>query len=214
MTPENFYILQIISTFSVLPALLLGLFFFNKIPLLPKYFLGFLLIGFMIDLLGWYFYLTKYADGHTYFRYAYNLFEPLFLCGFLGELLPKNKLRIFCHWAWILIFPFWLLSIFYPGLYAMYKISTEVFIAFVSSFCLLSLVEKEISWIQMPVFWILIGIFFYNFSTFFFMGLSTTDLGNRLWFMHNIINVTTYLFFMVAYSIYYKKQNLKLTVDR
>ncbi|MCH6235121.1 hypothetical protein [Cognataquiflexum rubidum] len=84
----------------------------------------------------------------------------------------------------------------------------EISIAFMAGFVLLQMVEKEDSVSDKPMFWIFLGIFFYCFSTFFIATFLNTDLSEKLWFLHNIFNITTYGFYTVGLWKYYKLQKL------
>lgn len=74
----------------------------------------------------------------------------------------------------------------------------EVSVAFLIGFLLLKMVEEMTLISQLPIFWILLGIFFYCFCTFFMMGFLNTVLSQQIWFLNNIINIITYIFYSVG----------------
>jgi hypothetical protein len=195
MNQNWFFYLQLISTFSVLFPLVVGLVYLEKIGSVFRYFIGFLIVGFVVDLAGWIFYLTENGDGNHVVRYAYNLFEPIFLIWFLGQFSLNSKLKFLLKNAWIVVLPLWLISVFFNEFFPVYKTITQIIIAFTSCFFILKVVENDSNLIRNISFWVLFGIFFYNFCTFFFMSFLNTTLGLNLWYLHNVINVTTNLIY-------------------
>lgn len=195
MSKELFYFLQVSSTMSASFPLVLGLLKFKKADLNIRLFIIFLMIGFLTDLFGWYFYLSKNSSANVSLRFMYNLIEPVFLFWFVSQFSSHKIIKIVFAKAWIVLLPFWTISIFYKEIFALFKTTTEVFLAFASSFCILTLVEKQENSTSQPVFWLLIGIFFYNFCTFFFMSLVTSKMGFNLWYIHNIINIISNLIY-------------------
>lgn len=75
----------------------------------------------------------------------------------------------------------------------------EVSVAFLAGFCLLEMVENQNEIDKEPVFWIFLGMFFYCFSTFFVMGFLNTLLSQKIWFLNNIFNIISYLFYAVGF---------------
>jgi hypothetical protein len=208
MSKELFYVLQISSTLSAAFPLIIGFLNFTKIDLRARLFLTFLAIGFLTDLSGWYFYLTKNSTANIFVRDGYNLIEPVFLFWVVSQFSPLRLVKSIFAKAWIVIIPFWCISIFYDSIFALFKTTTEVLLAFSSSFCLLAQVEKSDKVTRQLSFWILLGIFFYNFCTFFFMSLMSSKMGFDLWYLHNIINVVTNLIYFGGFWITYRSATL------
>ncbi|WP_157966120.1 hypothetical protein [Cognataquiflexum aquatile] len=204
-----FFYLQIISTFSVLIPIGIGGIYFQEIGLSFRYFIGFLIVGFLVDFAGWVFYLTENGDGNHVVRYAYNLFEPLFFIWFLGQFSSNTKLKFLLKNAWFVVLPLWLISVFFNDFFSVYKIITQIFIAFTSCFCILEVVEKDSKIMNSLAFWILTGIFFYNFCTFFFMSFVNTTLGIDLWYFHNIVNVATYIIYFFGFYFSFRFSGLR-----
>jgi hypothetical protein len=78
------YYLKIVSTFSVLLPLFLGIGLGMHRHRPYPLFLVFLFFGFLIDLTGWYMFITNNTQGNWYYRYAYGLVEPLFYFWWIG----------------------------------------------------------------------------------------------------------------------------------
>ncbi|MCR9015515.1 hypothetical protein [Aquiflexum gelatinilyticum] len=204
MVQEWGFYLQLISTFSVLFPLVIGLLYFQEIGSVFRYFIGFLIVGFAVDLAGWMFYIIENDCGNHVVRYAYNLFEPLFLIWFLMHLGSNSKLKFLLINAWMIVLPLWLISVFFNDFFSVYKTITQIFIAFISCFCILEVIEKDSKIMSSLAFWILFGIFFYNFCTFFFMSFVNTALGLDLWYLHNIVNVTTNLIYFFGFCFSFR----------
>jgi hypothetical protein len=184
----------------------IGGIYYQEIGSVFRYFIGFLIVGFAVDLAGWMFYLTENQSGNQVIRYAYNLFEPIFLIWFLRHFSSNSKLKFLLINAWMIVLPLWLISVFFNEFFPIYKTITQICIAFASCFCILEFVEKESNIIHKLTFWVLIGIFFYNFCTFFFMGFLNTTLGLDLWYLHNVINVATNLIYFAGFYFSFKSQ--------
>jgi hypothetical protein len=199
MEQDWVFYFQIISTFSVLLPIGIGLMHLRGIDDIFKAFVGFLVVGFVVDLAGGVFALTDFLNGNYVVKYVYNIFEPLFLCWILQKITSVGTLKNLLKKAWMIIIPLWLISVFFNDFFPIYKIITQIFIAFASCFCILEFVEKESDITHKLTFWALIGIFFYNFCTFFFMGFLNTSLGLDLWYLHNVINVLTNLIYFVGF---------------
>jgi len=196
--PASFYILQIASTLSVLLPLSFAVCVFKRMANTTQVFFVLLLIGLSTDLAGWYFYLSKNASLNIVVRHGYNLIEPTIVFWILYKLSPFRIIKLIFPWAWLALFFFWGLSIAYK-VFELYKITTEIVIAFTSCFCLLHLVEHTSPASRQLNFWILLGFFFYNFSTFFFMGFLSSQIGFNLWYLHNIINIITNIIFEIGF---------------
>ena len=189
MSENVFYIIQIASTFSALPALVFGILSFKKVPLSIQLFVAFFALGFLIDLSGWYFFLTKNGSANQNLRYGYILVECVFYFWFVGTQIPSKIARLLCKNAWILLFPLWALAIRSPQGIRYFMVVFQVVISSILSYCVLRNIEREENVWQLLVFWILLGSFFYYFCTFFFMSFLDSQFGINLWYLRNIIGI-------------------------
>ncbi len=211
MEQDWVFYLQVISTLSVLLPIVLGSVHFKGIDYIFKGFVLFLMAGFVVDMAGGIFALTGFTEGNYVSKYVYNIFEPLFLCWILGKISSNSRLKFLLKIAWIIIIPLWLISVFPNDFFSIYKTTTQIFIAFASSFCILEFVEEDSRITDKLGFWVLIGIFFYNFCTFFFMSFLNSTLGLNLWYLHNVINVVTNLIYFLGFYFY---SSSKIKLDR
>lgn len=198
MLNEVAYLLKLISTFSVLLPIAVGLWYLKQYGFVVKWFIAFLGIGLVTDMGGWIFYLIKNDAANLYTRHAYALFDSLFLFWLLGRLSPEGLVKSFLNKAWIVLVPFWLVRFYYLPAMSIFKTSTQVFIAFAACFIILRRVEASTSATRQLTFWILLGVFFYCFSTYFIMGMLATSL-SKIWYSQNLINIVTNLIYFVGF---------------
>jgi hypothetical protein len=198
MSEQTAYYLQIASTFSVLLPLVAGVWYFRKLDNRIKLFVGFLFIGLVTDLLGWYFYVTRNSNANLYARHAYDLIEAMFLTWLISELATGRIVKKLFSWMWLGLLLFWATRFVYIDAMSLFKTSTQVYFAFAACFCILQLVETTPKFSRLLSFWILLGIFFYCFCTYFIMGLLITKLA-KIWYTHNVINIATNLIYLVGF---------------
>lgn len=199
MSENLFYSLQIASTLSVLPAMVLSLFQVKKNDLKLNAFSALLLIGFIVDLFGWYSFLTKNGSINTYVRDVYSLIEALILFWLVSSVTENRILKYVLKNAWIFLIPVWCVGIIHKDIIVVCRTTSKVLLAFASCFCLLKLVEADVRVSQNPIFWILLGIFFYFFCSFFFVSLLATQLDVKVWYLHNIINIIANLIYFYGF---------------
>jgi hypothetical protein len=197
MSQQNLYYFQVAGTLATLLPLLTGLLVFKKSKLVVHLFFFYLLIGFITDLSGWYFYVTKNGTTNMYVRNAYDLFEAVFFFLFIAYTTTSPHIKKFFTGAVAIIIFFWATRFWYSSI-PIFKTSTQIIEAFGAAFCVLQLLERDASATQRPVFWFWLGIFFYCFSTFFLMGVLGTKMAG-VWFAHAIVNMIAYLIYSVGF---------------
>ena len=188
--------IPIASTFSVLVPLFLLLTNFKSHKLEIKALAFFLLIGFLVDIGLWYFYNAKKNSILYSIQHVYSLFEAGFLLWFLGRVSPFSRLRFFLLNSWTILIPLGSMWFIDTEWFYWLKTSTQIFIAFISCFFILQLVEKTDDFSRNLIVWVLLGIFFYCFSTYFILGL--VSIFNKAWFSHNLANITTNLIYSIG----------------
>jgi hypothetical protein len=198
---ETQYFLQIASTFSVVLPIVILLWgrFHHHWPY--KLFLAFLVFGFLIDLGGWFFYLTKNANGNWIFRYAYSLVEPIFLLWWVRFFFHGKVVKKALTWFLGLSLVFWFTAVLYRSALSSYYIFTAVALAFFAGFLVLEIIENKKS-SRLPLsFWIAFGIFFYHLCTFFVKGLINEQAATELWFIQNVVNITTNIIYALGFWV-------------
>lgn len=200
MSHQSDYTIQIISTLSVAVPIAASLRHWRWHSRPVVFFVFFLVVGLLVDLLGWYMALVHNTQVNLKVRYTYNLIEPAFLIWLVGRLMTSGPIsRIFTR-GWIAVIPAWALSLYLSGeAFGIFKMITEVLISIGACYALLGIIEQRKSWSSTVDFWILLGVFFYNFSTFFVVGFIDSLLGFKLWNIHNLLNVVTNVIFFVGF---------------
>lgn len=188
--------IPIASTFSVLAPLFLLLRNFKSYDLEIKALAFFLTIGFSVDVGTWYFYNTQNSAVLFRIQNVYAFFEAGFLFWFLGRVAPFPQLRLFFLNSWVIFIPLGVIRLMNPDWFRWFETFTQVVVAFTACFVILRLVEKTEDISRNLTVWILLGIFFYCFSTYFIVGL--TSLLPKVWFSHNLANITTNLIYSIG----------------
>lgn len=199
MSEQVFYYLQVTSTLSVVLPLAAGGLRFRHLDVTMRCFMGFLAVGFAVDLSGWYFALSEKFSHNESLRHAYDLFEAVFLLWIIGRLAGHPLLKKLFTWLLFPLLIFWALRFYDRDLMSVFKSATQILFAFTASYVILRMVEKTEGVSRVMGFWVLLGIFFYCFTTYFIMGLLATALSNA-WVIHNIINVATNLIYVAGFT--------------
>lgn len=174
-----------------------------------RLFFVFLLVGLCTDGLGWW--LAYHRQHWIYLQYAFTVYscvESLFFFWFIGHHVKLNILRRMAQ-ALFVATGLWFLYVFLAQGSGAGDTSHSYFdpvylltVSFLAGLALLQLVETEASITALPVFWLQMGIFFYGFSTFFIFMVKLIpgqELAGKIWFLHNLINITTYGLYTVAF---------------
>lgn len=189
---ELTYLPNILSTLSALAPLILGALVWGRTEREIKIFIGFLVFGFVIDLLGWLnAFLQPMGSGFLKLRYFYWLVEPLFLIWFIRRYSGNRLIRNISAWLYPVFGISWLVSTIDITYLPIYKTATGIFILFLSAFLLLEMVENKQGERYPLAFWLVLGLFFYSFCTFFIMGLINSQAGLKIWWLQNAINIAT-----------------------
>lgn len=175
-------------------------------------FLLFLLFGFFVDCVGWYQYASGSSVPHwDVLRRSYALVEALFFFWLVSHTAESSISRT-ARLTMYAIIPFWLiLEVFIPlgWLASLGGDETEIayfqalyrtLAAFLSGFALLQLAEKDTFHWAKPLPWFLFGILVYSLATFVMMLLQREGaLAERFWYLHNVINLVTYILFSLGF---------------
>ncbi|MBL0741996.1 hypothetical protein [Chryseolinea lacunae] len=201
--------LQEISTLSILVPLVMSLPVLRTGALSLRLFFLFLLTGLATDGLGWW--VAYHHDHWLYLQYAFTLYsclESLFFLWFIGHHAKAKTLRRLAR-ALFVATVIWFLYVFLIEGAGSGETSHSYFdpvylltVSFLAGFALLQLVETEAFITPLPVFWLQTGIFFYGFSTFFIFMVKLIvgpELAGKIWFLHNLINITTYGLYTVGF---------------
>lgn len=199
--------IQIISVLGILVPIVIGIVNYKTAELDIQLFLVFLSIGFFVDssmislaLAGKTAYLQNIFD-------FYSLVESTFFYWLISRNVKRNFLQVASKILLLVTPVFWNLVII-ARTYPLFKDALpvkmfdpvyEIAVAFLSGIVLLQMVETG-SVFSIPVFWLFQGMFFYCFCTFFIMMFLNTVLSQHIWFMANIINIISYIFYSIGLS--------------
>jgi hypothetical protein len=192
------------SIWGILIPLVIGIVQFKTVGLTARLFVLFLAIGWCTDVVMYILQRTSYRDSlPTIFR-VYSLIEALNFFWFIRQSGSVKSIRYFSTvllWItpmlWIIVMglkPF----LINTSVSQLFDPFYEVTSAFLAGFVLLQIAEQSHSIADSSAFWILLGIFFYCFCTFFLMGFLNTIFSQKIWFVNNIINIITYIFYSIG----------------
>ncbi|MFM9839497.1 MAG: hypothetical protein ACKVOQ_14605 [Cyclobacteriaceae bacterium] len=171
-----------------------------------RLFLFFLLIGLCTDVSMYYLRETGQSKYLPIVFTIYSLIESIVFYWMILENAKSKPLKLILKSLifvtilfWILIHVLSFLALLEQKPGQLFDPFYEVAVAFMAGFTLLQMVESEDAISRMPNFWILLGIFFYCFCTFFIMGFLNTLLSQKIWFLNNIFNIISYLFYAIGF---------------
>jgi hypothetical protein len=216
-------LIQIISTLAILFPLAFNVRMFKTAGIIFRLFFVFLLLGFCNDLLGWYHYYINYvlnlknttlSNVRLFASIAYSLVEAVFFFWLVSEYPYFKRMKGIRIAIFMLIGAGGAYLLLWQDLVvggdvshsSLFDATYQVIISFATGFILLDYAEKELDMIRFPLFWIFAGIFFYCFSTFFIFAIKlivAESIANQIWFVHNIVNIFTYVFFCLGFGEYF-----------
>ncbi len=197
-------IIQLISIWGITIPLMIGLIHFKAAGFQFRLFVFFLVVGLFTDIT---MYCLRGTSNSYHLRDILNGYSLVEACFFLWLTYNNTSVKLLkrISKSLLIVTPlFWLLLMIIrsgkmntsPG--QVFDPFYEVSVAFLAGFILLQIVEQDTTLDKNPIFWILLGIFFYCFCTFFIMGFLNTLLSQKIWFLNNIINIITYIFYSVG----------------
>jgi hypothetical protein len=203
---DFFNVLQTVSIVGIILPISIGLFKWKVAGIHFRLFLFFLLIGLCTDLSMYYLRETGQSEYLPMVFTVYSLIESIVFYWMILENAKSKPLKLILKSFLFVTILFWILihALSYLAVLAqkpgqLFDPFYEVAVAFTAGFTLLLMVENEKSISAMPDFWILLGIFFYCFCTFFIMGFLNTLLSQKIWFLNNIFNIISYLFYAIGF---------------
>ncbi|MCE7054954.1 hypothetical protein LZF95_09740 [Algoriphagus sp. AGSA1] len=172
-----------------------------------RWFFVFLLIGAMVDGLGW----VLFWNGsdfiiHAIFQYFYLFFEAIFFIWLACSFFKHKKVILFRNTLWVVVLIIFLirasvvyLTDFNPAIVvAIADTFIMVCCSFLTAFALLRMAEEREDLMSYSWFWIVSGIFFYCFGTFFVDMLIFSSIAQAVWPLRNVVNILQYGFFVVG----------------
>ena len=196
------HFLKIVATFATLIPICAGAIRYKTAGKPFRLFLIFLVYGFITDLLVWQL-MTISRETSFFLFIIFPLVEALFMLWFIRATNTSSIIIRLCNILIVVMIPFWLSAHFLfnhsEELSALFDVSYEIVVAMLAGFSLLKLAEKETNLHKNPVFWFQTGIFVYCFTTFYVSGLLDSDLLQKIWWIHNVVNLIVYLLFTIGF---------------
>lgn len=206
---------SIISTYAALLPFLAGVYVFHKAESTYRVFVLFVLYGFLTDFSVWKLNDTKFDEIARSVFYVYCLVESLFFTWFLQK--TSNHLMLtrgitICYYLFPIMWFFMHVSlstfiwievndIFNSQFITVFEITIAVFAAY----SIIDLFKKKEKSVLLPQFWFNTGIFIYCFGTFAISSFLQTAQQDKVWYVHNIVNIITYLLFTCGFLIITRK---------
>jgi hypothetical protein len=195
----------------VLIPITLGIKGFKLNPFILKAFLLFLCYGGAVDI------ATDFIFVPTVFFNSYTFIQVLFFTWFLYMSFNQKKLfkpYLILMAFWILLFLFCHLILLddwkINKLSSIFDTMAAIITSFVAAAALVSLVKDELELTKNPVFWFCLAIFFYTFCTYFiFSFVSNPTYREKLWWIHNLANITAYMLYTYGFWVASKRAVLK-----
>ncbi|MBL0103727.1 MAG: hypothetical protein IPP51_08210 [Bacteroidetes bacterium] len=193
---DLYHLFGYLSTFSTVIPIVFGLIAFRYSLPRHKYFLFFLLLGFLVDCSKPFIHNSQYGQ---YIYLVYALIEPLFLFWYLGRVLgsEKEKIKSVTRIILIAVFSLWLITLYIvQSKEIKYNPPFDMIVSLgLSVNCVIVLLKMSRDsgeLLKQGDFWFVSGIFFYFFCANFIFGLMDTGLLKQIWFIQNIIGIIGY----------------------
>jgi hypothetical protein len=198
------HFLNVITTFATLIPITAAFFRLTTAGKVFRLFLLYLIYGFLTDIFVWQ--LMDVSRTTSFFLFIlFPLVEAIFMIWFIRAINSSPVLIRICNILMIAMIPFWLTAHFLFNhseyLSALFDSSYEIIVSMLSGFSLLKLAEKDTSLQNNPLFWLQTGIFFYCFTTFFISGFLESGFREKIWWIHNSVNILVYILFTIAFLV-------------
>lgn len=200
---DSYHFFGYLSTYCTLIPLAAGFSRFKYLVMRHRFFLFYILFGFLIDVL-------KPAipndDIKKWMYHIYVLVETIFLIWFMGQISGGKRFQKILNASIFFFIAFWLISRFViaeqPTDYTpVFDMLCAIYISCIAAIILINMAQQFDTIIREPDFWFLTGTFIYFFCANFIFGLLGTDIYRKIWFIVNCLNVVAYLIFTWAFLL-------------
>lgn len=200
-----------VSIYSVLIPIAFGIKGFKSNPFILKVFLVFLCYGGLADI------SSDFIKGSIHLFSTYTFIQSLFFTWFLYRVFNQPKL----YNAFIFMIVFWCgLFLFshtvllndwkFLDLSSLFDTTAVIIISFIAAAALVDMIKDDLELTKNPIFWFCISIFIYTFCTYFvFSFISNPIYREKLWWIHNLANITAYMLYTYGYWVAIKKAQSK-----
>ena len=214
---DSFFTRMLATCIEVLVALF-GVMIFKKAGLQFRLLILLLFYGAATDIFGW----TFYKTNRSYVLLAvdiYTLAEALLMVFIIESSGLFNNLKKLFKLIYLLLFFFFLLVFIilplvsdngaYRGTYSFGYLSI---VAVLAAWASLKWIEGVGNKLNNPVFTLLIGVFIYTFCSVFIDSFIGTTIGDAVWWIHDVANITAYLIFAYCFFLIKKSTTTEKSV--
>jgi hypothetical protein len=206
---DNQKILATIATIFGLLPIFFGLLIYKRAKLHYKYFILFLIYGFLTDALVGILFNFNYSVSISKILFAlYPLVESVFLFWFFRCEISNSVIKKLATFSTIIIIPYYLITLLIAGTHLdllYFNTVYNILVACFSGYVLIKSAEKHYNVTNEPIVWISLGIGLYSFGTFFIYSIFDLEVRKKIWFIHNLVSILTCLFISVGFIILMKK---------
>lgn len=200
-----------VSIYSALLPIAFGIRGFKTNPLILNLFLGYLIYGAIVDI------ASDFVFSPNLFFNSFTIIQVLFYTYFLYRVINNKKLfpyfigllifwcgfYVFCHLVVLKDTGFQQLS-------SLFDTMAVIVISFIAAAALVNMIKDAPELTKNPLFWFCLGIFTYTFCTYFVVSfVSNIIFREKLWWIHNIANISAYLLYAYGFYISYKHEAAK-----
>lgn len=200
---DNQKILAIIATISGLLPIFFGMLVYRSLGNRYKYFLVFLIYGFLTDALVGLLYSFKFSIFISKILFViYPLVESVFVFWFFRHEISDLFIKKLATISMVVMFPYYSITLIIAGtqldlLY--FNTVYNILIAFFSGYVLIQAAEKYDDITKEPIVWISLGIVLYSLGTFFIYSIFDLEVRKKIWFIHNLVSMITSLLISYAF---------------
>ncbi len=211
MTDQFAEIITEVSIYSVLLPIAFGIKGFKSNPFILKAFFLFICYGGVVDI------FCDFVDVSTHLFSTFTFIQALFFTWFLYKVFNQPKLYkpfIFMIIFWCLLYLFSHLVLLadwqFLKLSSLFDTMAVIVTSFLAAAALVNMVKDELELTKNPIFWFCLAIFFYTFCTYFIVSFVSNPIyREKLWWIHNLANITAYMLYTFGFWVASKKAVLK-----
>jgi hypothetical protein len=208
------YVIALIATLAMLLPIAVGVMRYKQSALPYRVLMFFLLYALFTDVEAMLF-GRQYRDMYYGFQTIYMLCETVFFFWFISITMREYSFfRSIFRPLLAAAFAGWLIIVLFynkphPFL-APFNATSYILLALLSAYALMKLAEQNILLTRNPLFWFMFAIFFFSFCTFFFRAFEDLSVKGKIWYMHNLANLVTYLIFFKGFLSIQKAKTIGL----
>jgi len=196
-----------VSIYSVLLPIAFGIKGFRTNPFILNAFLLYLIYGGLIDI------VSDFINEPNIIYNSFTFIQVLFFTWFLYQVFNQKKL----FKSYVVLSSFWCVLYFFCHFYllddwqllklsSLFDTMAVIVTSFIAAAALVNMVKDELALTKNPIFWFTLAVFFYTFCTYFIVSfIAKVSYREKLWWIHNLANITSYLIYAYGFWLSSKK---------